>query len=99
MEGNKTLTIQTARPGKIKWGINDWEEEKEETLLAAPVPEGFKADVYRTQIEVHDDKINEISFTFIWEDGTQDQNDYRILVYWGYEQMLRGLPMRKGRFL
>ena len=99
MEGNKTLTIQTARPGKIKWGINDWEEEKEETLLAAPVPEGFKADVYRTQIEVHDDKINEINFTFIWEDGTQDQNDYRILVYWGYEQMLRGLPMRKGRFL
>lgn len=99
IEGNKTLTIQTSRPGKIKWGINGWDEEKKEGLLAAPAPEGFKADVYRAQIDVYDDKINEINFTFIWDDGTQDKNDYRILIDWGYEQILKGLPTRDGRFL
>jgi len=98
MEGNKTLTIQTSRPGSIKWGMNGWDQEKEEKLVSLPVPAEFKADIYRFKIEVFDDRINEINFTFVWEDGTEDENEYRILVDWAFEQILRKMATREGRF-
>jgi len=73
------LTIETAYPGVVHWGINNWQEVKESPL--EPVSGGaITSYLFRATLGPFEERVREINFTFRWADGCWEGRDFHLLI-------------------